>query len=40
MIKGGSWGSAPADVRPAQRGRDPSDYRANYIGFRVVADIP
>ncbi len=40
VIKGGSWGSNPSDVRPAQRGRDPDIYRANYIGFRVALSNP
>ena len=40
MIKGGSFSGHIADVRPAQRGRDPVDYRANYIGFRIAMDIP
>lgn len=39
IIKGGSWGSNPSDVRPAQRGRDPDIYRANYIGFRVAIGL-
>lgn len=40
MIKGGSWAANTADLRPAQRGRDPVGYRATYIGLRVALSLP
>jgi formylglycine-generating enzyme required for sulfatase activity len=35
VVRGGSWGSNPLDLRSANRGRDPADSRDNDVGFRV-----
>jgi formylglycine-generating enzyme required for sulfatase activity len=35
VVRGGSWGSNPQDLRSANRGRDPADARDNDVGFRV-----
>ena len=35
VVRGGSWTTAPQDLRSANRGRDTSDDRINNLGFRV-----
>lgn len=35
VVRGGSWGSGPRDLRSASRGRDSTDGRYDIIGFRV-----
>ena len=36
VVRGGMWGSNPANVRLARRFKDPIDTRSQDIGFRVV----
>lgn len=38
VVRGGSWGSAPADVRPSSRLGWPPDRADPFIGFRLAAD--
>ena len=38
-MRGGSWFTTPAHVRPAYRNRFAADYRSSTIGFRVVKDL-
>ena len=38
VVRGGSWGSAPADVRPSSRLGWPPDRPDAFIGFRLVAE--
>jgi formylglycine-generating enzyme required for sulfatase activity len=40
VIRGGSWGSGPANVRSAIRGRDTPSDRIDGIGFRCAQDVP
>jgi formylglycine-generating enzyme required for sulfatase activity/uncharacterized caspase-like protein len=40
VLRGGSWGSDPRLCRSATRINSSPDYRGNYIGFRVVCEIP
>jgi formylglycine-generating enzyme required for sulfatase activity len=35
VVRGGSWGLYPPDLRSARRGRVTSDGRDSYLGFRV-----
>jgi formylglycine-generating enzyme required for sulfatase activity len=35
VVRSGSWDNTPADIRPAYRDRNPSDFRANDLGIRV-----
>lgn len=39
VIRGGSWGSAPEQVRSAYRLSAPSDTRSARVGFRVARDL-
>lgn len=39
VIRGGSWGSAPEQVRSAFRLSAPSDTRSARVGFRVARDL-
>lgn len=39
VIRGGSWGSAPDQVRSAYRLAAPSDTRSARVGFRVARDL-
>ena len=36
VVRGGMWGSSPANVRLARRFKDPSNTRSQDIGFRVA----
>ena len=38
VLRGGSWGDKPADVRCARRGGGTPGYRGNGSGFRVIMD--
>ena len=35
VVRGGSWGGIPGDLRSAYRDRNSTDYRDYYLGFRV-----
>lgn len=37
-LRGGSWFSAPAFVRPAYRNHVATGYRTSSVGFRLVRD--
>ena len=39
VLRGGSWLGSPGYLRAADRGWDSSDYRSNYIGFRVARTL-
>ena len=39
VVRGGSWASAPENIRSAARGRAPADTRIETIGFRVVREL-
>ena len=39
VIRGGSWGDAPASLRSATRVRSAPDYRLNDLGFRLAQDL-
>ena len=39
VLRGGSWGSKPWDVRSADRDGDIPDIRFSYIGFRLAQDL-
>lgn len=39
VLRGGSWFSAPREVRPTFRNRFDQDYRSNTFGFRVVREL-
>ncbi len=36
VLRGGSWGDIPQDLRSAHRSGYPPDFRLNYLGFRVA----
>jgi formylglycine-generating enzyme required for sulfatase activity len=36
VVRGGMWGSSPANVRLARRFKDPNDVRSQGTGFRVA----
>jgi formylglycine-generating enzyme required for sulfatase activity len=36
VLRGGSWGNDPQDLRAADRGRDSTAIRNDYLGFRVA----
>ncbi|MEE4300998.1 MAG: bifunctional serine/threonine-protein kinase/formylglycine-generating enzyme family protein [Pseudomonadales bacterium] len=36
VLRGGSWLTAPSELRPTFRNRFPRDYRSNTFGFRVA----
>ena len=38
ILRGGSWGNIPRDVRSANRHRGSASYRSNDIGFRLAQD--
>jgi len=38
VVRGGSWGDDPRDLRSACRGRDEPSIRSSYIGFRCAQD--
>jgi formylglycine-generating enzyme required for sulfatase activity len=40
VLRGGSWHRAPMDCRSAFRFRSAPGHRDNYIGFRVVLEVP
>ncbi len=40
VIRGGSWGNEPGALRASSRFRSSADTRHDYIGFRLVQDIP
>jgi formylglycine-generating enzyme required for sulfatase activity len=40
VVRGGSWGYRPENLRPSNRLRFSADDRGNYIGFRLVQDLP
>lgn len=40
VVRGGSWGNTPVDLRVSNRGRYSTDARLTYLGFRLVQDIP
>jgi formylglycine-generating enzyme required for sulfatase activity len=40
VIRGGSWGSGPENLRVSNRNWYTTDTRDNYLGFRLVQDIP
>ena len=39
VIRGGSWGSAPDQVRSSYRLAAPADTRSARVGFRVARDL-
>ena len=39
VVRGGMWGSSPANVRLARRFKDPNDMRSQDIGFRVARSM-
>ena len=39
VIRGGSWGSIPADLSSSYRSRVSPDYRDYFIGFRLARDL-
>lgn len=39
VLRGGSWFTAPSELRPTFRNRFPPDYRSNTFGFRVARDL-
>lgn len=40
VFRGGAWLSPPAAVRSAHRDRELPGFRANYLGFRLVREVP
>ncbi|MBL8038542.1 MAG: SUMF1/EgtB/PvdO family nonheme iron enzyme [Nitrospira sp.] len=40
LIRGGSWGNKPENLRASKRNRSSTDNRNLIIGFRLVQDIP
>jgi formylglycine-generating enzyme required for sulfatase activity len=39
VMRGGSWGNGPEDVRSAGRSRNYPDSRSIHVGFRLAQDI-
>ena len=39
VLRGGSWFSRPGSLRAANRRRDDSGARLNYVGFRVARTL-
>jgi formylglycine-generating enzyme required for sulfatase activity len=39
IIRGGSWGASPNNIRPAARGLKEEGYRETWIGFRIARDL-
>jgi len=39
VLRGGSWGFIPRDLRSASRGRNAADYRDDNIGFRLARTL-
>jgi formylglycine-generating enzyme required for sulfatase activity len=39
VVRGGSWGSAPEQVRSAYRLAAPTETRSARVGFRVARDL-
>jgi formylglycine-generating enzyme required for sulfatase activity len=39
VLRGGSWGYEPGDLRASFRVRSPADFRFYDIGFRLAQDI-
>ena len=39
VLRGGSWGSSPLDLRAASRYRSTTAFRNSYVGFRVARDL-
>jgi formylglycine-generating enzyme required for sulfatase activity len=39
VVHGGSWGNFPQDLRAAIRVRNNSDFRSNFLGFRVARTL-
>mgnify|MGYP001271240459 CR=1 FL=1 len=40
VLRGGSWGDFPENLRASDRGRNPTGFRSYFLGFRLVQDIP
>lgn len=40
VVRGGSWGGTPGNLRPSYRVRGTPDFRYDTLGFRLVQDIP
>lgn len=40
VLRGGSWGDSPRDLRSAFRGVSTPDIRNNYFGFRLARTLP
>jgi formylglycine-generating enzyme required for sulfatase activity len=40
VVRAGSWGGIPRDLRSAKRGRDPAGERYGNIGFRLGRTLP
>ena len=40
VVRGGSWSDEPRSVRSAERHRSPPEFRAYFLGFRVVREQP
>ena len=40
VIRGGSWFYEPENLRGSSRDGSPTDFRLNFLGFRLVQDIP
>ena len=40
IVRGGSWRSVPECCRSSYRDNYPSDYRYDFVGFRVVVSLP
>ena len=39
VLRGGGWGSGPANLRSAYRIRYTPDYRSNFSGFRLARTL-
>ena len=40
VVRGGSWKFSAVEARCAARGAYVSDFRADYLGFRLVSPLP
>ena len=40
VLRGGSWNNKPGNLRSSDRDWNLADNRDNFIGFRLVQDIP